>query len=184
MSNKTESLIRDLATLFVKYRMVDWKPVISELEERGGSPALAEAIRRQVERAYSTTAAKKKAKSKAGPKRVVVVTPPELELEPRFSGPNALTIDELRDAMISKRSFPAMSDLKAANTALGIKGPSTSRRDVLVTTLTEYLDGLEPEAFEKALRILAREEERNQSGTIPAYDRWFDLITSGRKSAR
>ncbi|WP_242121933.1 hypothetical protein [Sphingomonas lacusdianchii] len=181
MTTKSEALIRDLAALFVKYRLSDWKPLLAELEQRGGSAALAKAISQHAARA-STPA--KRVKTKAVPPRSAAAKPVELDLEPRFTGPHAATIDELRDAMVSKRSFPLMPDLKAAITALGIKGPLNGRRDVLVMTLTEHLDRLEPAAFEAALRNLARQEERSQPDTVPAYDRWFDLITAGRSNAR
>ncbi|UZK66285.1 hypothetical protein [Sphingomonas sp. M1-B02] len=193
MSHKTEALIREVAALFVKYRMTDWQPLIAELETRGGSPALANAIRLLAEKTPSPAPARGRAKakstaaklsSKARAKKAAISKPAELELEPRFGGPHADTIGELRDALIAKRSFPAMSNLKAAGTALGLKGTGTSRRDVLVTMLTEHLDKLDEEAFERALRTLAREEQRSQTGSAPAYDRWFDLITAGRRSGR
>jgi hypothetical protein len=193
VSSKTEALIRDVAALFVKYRIADWQPLIAELEMRGGSPALANAIRLLAEKTPSPAPVRgrpkakstaTKSSSKASATKAVVSKPAELELEPRFSGPHADTIDELRDALIAKRSFPAMSNLKAASTALGLKGTGTSRRDVLVTMLTEHLDKLDEEAFERALRTLAREEERSQTGSVPTYDRWFDLITAGRRTGR
>lgn len=181
MSGKTEALVRDLAALFVKYRLSDWAPVLNEIERRGGSTGLAEAIRRHAQDAKPATARKPTAK----PKTVKRETPKlkaaaQLELEPRFTGPNASTVEQLRQALVSKTSLPSLPDLKAVHAALGIKSAGSSRRETLIAILTEHLDGLNDTGFEKALRAVASIEERRAPEGIADYDRWFQLITAGR----
>jgi hypothetical protein len=182
VSTKTEALIRDVAALFVKYRLSDWTPLLDELERRGGSAALAAAIRRHAGSAQPAAPAKRGAKGGAAKRRAT--RPKAPQLQPRFVGPHAETVDRLREALVAKRSLPSVSSLRSVNAALGIKAAGSNRREVLIAILTDHLNKLDADAFEKALRTLAREEERDRPETVADYDRWFHLITAGRKPAQ
>lgn len=182
MSIKTEALIRDLASLFVKYRLSDWAPVLDELERRGGSAGISEAIQRHADEAKPVAPARLRAKKKPAVKRRVAQPKvDQLELQPRFKGPNAETVEKLRDALISKRVLPSLPNLKAVQAVLGIKVTGSNRREALIAILTQYLDGLGGPAFQKALQAIARYEERNAPGAEADYDRWFQLIIAGRR---
>lgn len=183
MSSKTEALVRDLASLFVKYRLSDWAPILDELEHRGGSDKLVDGIRRHAEDARSATAAPSGATRKLVGKtgRSGAAKPkmaPQLELGPRFTGPHAVTVEQLCQALVSKRSLSTLRSLKAVYATLGVKSVGGSRREALIANLTKHLDQLDSVSFEKALRNVAREEERNAPGSVADYDRWFQLITA------
>lgn len=178
MTAKSDALLRDLAALFVKYRLGDWAPLLGTLSDPQSAERLAESIRQAAAVADETRATSQLAKRKSrGGKRVTSREKNEPPA-PRFSGPHADAIDRLRVELVERKLLANMVGLRNYWVALGIKADVPKRREAAIAALTEHLDGLDAPAFETALSRLVREQQCESPGDQLHFQRWFDLITN------
>lgn len=167
MSTRTDALIKELAALLVKYRPADWEPIITELE-RGDRGRLARMVaelaatpaktRTKVNRATKA----KGTRTKAGPQSFPLLPEREATLAPVV---NALT---------TKRILPTIGDVRAAFSALGLKGSPPGRRAEMVNAIIAHLNSIEETRLPAAIEVVAKEAAK--SGRDNSYQRWFDLI--------
>lgn len=170
MSSRTAALVRDIAALFAKYRLDDWKPVIDELEA-GGRASIATAIRLLAEESPARkTPRRTKATKPRRPAR-----PPELAFRPDRSE----VLTRLQSELVSKELLRSIGHLRLAFAAVGLKESSPARREDMVRALLTHLNTVPDDRFEPALRAVASEAEKVAPGTD--YERWFELIGRGTR---
>ena len=185
MSAKTQALIRDLAALVVKYSLQDWAPVITELERRGGSPALTKAVTDLVGSSKPRSIKKVPTRSIKTPRKALQKTP--APLGPLFAFPlseeRRSILAPMMEAIRTRNLYPTAVTLKAAFYESGIKDSYPPRRELAAEMLVRHLDSLTPERFDTVLREIAPHKKVSAVvvGEGGAYERWFGLITKSPK---
>ncbi|TAJ72115.1 MAG: hypothetical protein EPO51_08325 [Phenylobacterium sp.] len=165
--------MKDLAALFVRYRVEDWGPLIQELETRRGSRELADAIRSLAivaEESRPARAPSKRAPKKAKPKMASSTT------DPKFTADRAPILASLLEALRTKQALPKSNDLKAAYSAAGLKLPMPARRDDAVVAIVRQLNDMAPARFEDALRAIGDIKAALPGDSPDDYGRWIDII--------
>lgn len=167
MSTRTDALIKEIAALLVKYRPVDWAPIIAELE-RGDRGRLAEAV---AELAATPT----KTRTKASRATKAKATRTKASAQPFTLRPEReATLAPIVDALTTKRILPGIGDVRAAVSALGLKGIPPGKRAEMVSAIIAHLNSIEEQRLPSAIEVIAKEAAK--SGRDNSYQRWFDLI--------
>lgn len=167
MTNKTERLIKDLAILFVKYSVSDWKPILSVMSAGGAHSALVRAIERQLETTSKARVKRPKPKAqKRDARQTEIVSGPE-------TSPQLRTFEE---ALIAKRALPTARDLRMGAELLGIKEDLPADRRRGITKIIAHLTPLGHEALTTALARVAEAHIGSQHDRGAEYARWAALI--------
>ena len=170
MTSRTPALIKDLAQLFVKYRLADWAPVIEELE-RGGRSSVARAVEHIVVLAQAKTP-----RRRTSPARKKRTSAPSAV--PELRSDRAAVLTRINDELTARSLLPAIGELRSAILALGLKRQTAATRPEAIRAIVEHLNSVEDARFEAALATLVRKANENQQGD--EYRRWFTIIESGR----
>jgi hypothetical protein len=165
MRRGTETLIRDLAALFVKYRPADWVPLVEELER--GSPAqrkIAEAIDELATRSAAARASSKGRSVRPARKK----KPQTASLS--FS-PDVL---HLRTMLLDRKVAPGMGSIRNLARAVGLKEELPTGREAAVDRLLVALND-QPEKSSKLREWVSLSRVGNVNHE-ENYMRWFSLI--------
>lgn len=172
MSKKTSLLVRDIARLFVKYRIEEWSPILEQL--RVGS-VIQKEISEAVELLVLET---KKAKvvRKPRPKRKAV--PKKALSEPYvFSPKRKHALEPLRSALLQKTLLPTVENMREAYRRLGLKARTPSDRAAAVEGLLQFLDSLPESRWRESVALMNEPGLSLQADPKEDYRRWFDVIT-------
>lgn len=160
--DKQHELVRDLAKLFVKYDMNDWRVVIDIL--RKGGPEY-ETLIRAIEELSTKRGAARKAAQRPRTDRLLE----ELaESNPR----RAELLKGLMEKLESKALAPRLADLRELCLGLGIKETLPKRREDAIAFVLKQFAEMPDDALYRALeQIPARDRDLQDE-----YNRWFRMI--------
>jgi hypothetical protein len=169
MMNKQRELIRDLAKLFVKYDLTDWRIIIDALR-KGGSEY--DALRQAIEHLASKPEPGSRPRKQAGAERLFA------ELEERDPR-KAEVLTELHARLTAKKLAPRLADLREVCLRLSLKDNLPNRREDAVLFILRHLVSLNEEELVFALKQIPAKDRNLQD----EYNKWFQMIyTSGRST--
>lgn len=172
MTAKTQALIKEVASLFAKYSLADWLPLIEELE-KGERGQLAVTVRELASTPRVSARPKGKAKKPATKKAAKPVV--RAPAATTFSAERTKFLEPLLRALKGRVVAPTAHDMRELYLAIGIKDAYPQRRDAAAEAITRQLDRMPDEQFRKILSdIVGPEDEDDHRGD--AYSRWFNLI--------
>jgi hypothetical protein len=171
MAKSSDALIRDIAKLFVRYELSEWRPVLDSLRMGG------EAQRQIADAIEAISAVRPPRKPKAAPRRsnkealisgddILASTP-----EPRRGA-----LEDLVVALVKKRVLPRAVDLREAHLAVGGKGALPKERQQAVRALIAFLADLSDDRFSAALESIWHGTSIPKSDLQHDYRRWFSMI--------
>lgn len=180
-NSRTESLVKDVAQLFVTYPSSVWQPFVEELAKGSDmqkriSTAVS-AILSEIPSGIKQSPQARKRKAsirKTLAKKTSKPTPLEHEPEFEFSPGRSTELSILRDDLALKRVLPRISDLRQLYLEVGGKDEFPKDRKKASQYLLVHLNGVSDEAF--SLAIKAIQESFNGGDAADAYARWFKLI--------
>ena len=142
MTDKSNLLVRDIAKLFAKYDLDDWRIVITALAKQGREYAtLAMTIEQLATRARTRRSTKKENKLQNFLDRLTTTSPSRAEILKDF-------YDQLRRNRSSSASF----DLTRSLTKLGIVGAMPKRKEDAFLLLFELLSEVPDVVFVETIR--------------------------------
>jgi hypothetical protein len=176
MRRKTQLLIREIARLFVDYRIDDWLPLLSELK-RGGSTQ--KDIATAIEEIFASVPATRKSASdakrpKQGSRRQTRQAIKRVEV----SEGNRSVLEPLRDSLIGKEIAPSAPALQDVYVRVGIKGRMPSARGAAIENLIGHLDQLSQEQLAASLDAIRDLRLPKRGSAEEDYKRWFAIITN------
>ena len=164
MNEAHEALIRDIARLFLKYGLEEWKAVILLLQRGGPDHALiAKAI---VDLQAKVTQRPTRAKPTRSDKRAAFELPPD----------RAEVLGELAQAMEKRELLPSAASFREIFVRAGGKGILPKKRDAAIRMLVEHLAALPNDAYSLAMREIAVSKGVSGGDMRREYSRWFSLI--------
>jgi hypothetical protein len=167
--NRSETLVKELASLFVKYNLRDWQPVIDELLEGGPrNSKIAHAIE-------ELGSVRPKAKRGAG-KRAKAVSP-ALKLRPTHKA----ILKPLWQALLDRKVLGTARDLRSFHLAAGVKAAFPASRQRAIELLIHHLNQLSEPDFQATMTLLSRHRSSDESGFSEDYRRWFEIIFKGEE---
>jgi hypothetical protein len=169
MMDKQRELVRDLAKLFVKYDVADWRIVIGAL--RKGGPEY-DAIRRAIEDLASKPRAGGRLRKQPGAERLLA----ELqERDPR----RAEVLRGLHARLTAKTLAPRLADLRELCLRLSEKDVLPNRREDAVLFILRHLSNMNEEDLVFALEQVPAKDRNLQD----EYNRWFHMIYTSQRSS-
>lgn len=166
MTAKTDRLARELASLFVKYSLADWRPLIDELRRSGSYRPLADGIE-QLTQVKVKQATKVRTRSKK--KGASIPSAGQY-------GPIAEELQPLRAALVSKRILHSPSELRMAAEAAGMKADLPSDRPEAIRRLLAHLESLSGPVRNSALSKMAEIGRQSKTDQGLEFERWAALI--------
>lgn len=170
MTAKSQALIKEIATLFVKYSLADWSPVIKELEN-GGRSKIAEAVR-DLASVYTPPRPKQNSRQKNLAKKA---SNKPTTTSINFSTERSKYLEPLLQAMKRRIVAPTTSDMRDLYFAIGIKDAFPKRREEAAEAIVLRLDKLPDAQFQKILAEVERQGDEVEQ-RADDYGRWFKLI--------
>lgn len=160
--DRNQALIRDIARLFVKYDLKDWRVVIDAL--RKGGPEY-NAIGEAIGALATKPRASGKPKKQPGAERFLT----ELrETDPR----KAEVLKGLYDRLTNKDVAPKLADLRELCLHLGVKDSLPKRREDAVLFVLRHFATLNDDALVSALEQIPPKDRNLQD----EYNKWFKII--------
>ena len=180
MSKKTSLLIRDIARLFVEYRLEDWVSVLGQL--RSGNvmqneiaAAIDILILRAEESRKKVSKNRRSASGKRRSSRAVI------NLGQNISEERREILEPVRTAMIQKLLLPTMKSMRDIYHRLGIKRNVPANRAVAVDEVIRHLDGLSSSLLASSLEMVTDPDLSGAANLRDDYRRWFEVITKETK---
>jgi hypothetical protein len=167
--DKQRELVRDLAKLFVKYDLADWRVVIDALR-RGG--AEYDALRQAIEHLVSKPKAGGRPRRQPGAERLLA------ELEERDPR-RAEVMKGLHAHLKAKKLAPRLSDLRELCLRLSVKDALPNRREDAVLFILEHLVSLD----EKDLMLALEQIPASDRNLQDEYNKWFQMIYTSPRSS-
>lgn len=164
--DKSQALIRDIARLFIKYKLSDWRIVIDALRDGGSEyDAIADAIANLTvkPRAYS------KRKNRPGAAQFFN------ELK-KTDAQKAEMLIGLYERFNNKTLAPQLADLREFCIDLGVKESTPKRREDLVLFVLRHLETLSDDALRSSLEMIPVRDRNYQD----EYNKWFQMIYTSR----
>lgn len=172
MVRKTEALVRDLAKLFVRYDLADWKPILDELGPGGRAQSrIAAAIEGL---SLIAEGGREKVPSRSNPKRKRVAVDRSLLVKATPERRGAL--EDLAEGLLARKVLPRAPDVRAAYIAGGGKGPLPKDRPAAVGALLALLIEMSDGRFSEALEAIWRSSHLPETNLKHDYARWFSII--------
>ena len=164
--DRRQALVRDIARLFVKYDLADWRVIIDSLRNRGAD---YNAIAQAVEDLASKSENSRRLKSQPSAERFLA----DLSTaDPK----KAKLLKGLYERLMNKELAPRLADLRELCLRLGIKDKLPAKRDGAVMYVLRHLATLSEEALVSALKEMPVDDRDLQD----EYNKWFKMIyTSG-----
>jgi hypothetical protein len=173
MAGKTDALVKDLAALFIKYRLSDWQPIVDMLRSGSAqSHELANEVRRLCETA-ARSHAPKSARRKGASAR-------EADFLSHVAPERRLILGELKGALTTKQLLPRAGDLRAIYLGAGGKMVLPPRREAAIRVFVAHISQLPDGKFTSVLNEIAGVRPPSASH-LDDYSRWFDMIYSSKK---
>ena len=166
--DRSDSLVKDLALLFVKYRLRDWLPLLAELR-RGQHAALADAIETLTRQVPPT-------RRKPGKRPARKIGQGSRKSEPGLSP----VLRPLYEALKDRSLLAVASDLRAIYVDLRIKQTLPPRRSAAIQLLIQHLDTLPEGQRRDAIQLILARKPVAPDSFSEDYHRWFELIRKSR----
>lgn len=163
-SRKTDSLINDIARLFVTYSRTDWQPILDELGR--GSEAQTRIAAAIDEIIGSVPAVKQKGLKKQQKKAPFKVQHAE----------RAEAIAALGTKLRRGELLPNTSALKEAWSRTGAKSPLPKSRSAAISAILEQLDRLSAKQYDSLMAAMLKLSEAGPADLEGDYGRWFSMI--------
>lgn len=167
--NRSESLVKELAALFVKYSLRDWQPVIDELLESGSRNSK---IARAIEELGSVRPKVKRDVVKRAKK-----ISPALKLRPTHKA----ILKPLWQALLDRKVLGTARDLRSFHLAAGVKAAFPASRQKAIELLIHHLNQLSEPDFQATMALLGRHRSLDERGFNEDYRRWFEIIFKGEE---
>lgn len=167
---KTAALVRDLARLFVKYDLNDWRPIIDALR---GATAEYQPLATAITEFCAQPRPARRTQSKANAKKRSDAD--DLLAELKQSDPRrAEVLKSLYNRLALKQIAPTVAELEELCTQIGIPDRLPRRREDVVVAVLRYLASLSDDVF---LSTLAQIPEKYRN-LQDEYRRWFHIMYS------
>jgi hypothetical protein len=161
---KSDALIRDIAHLFVKYKLRDWEPILCLLRDGGAAQTqIASTIDTLLKSARPSRSRQSSKTPGAGL---------------RFSDARASILETLLRALRDRALLVQARDLREAYLQSGGKSALPKDRMAAVKVLLRHLDRLPNDAFADALEKIQARGSVSDANLADEYARWFNLIHS------
>lgn len=168
----TSRLIKDLASLFVKYKLSDWEPLLREL--RGGS-AVHDELARAIEKTLATASSSPKPRAKAKE---------SLKRSSRYqvSSTRSRILGPLQEGLQSRRVLPSINALREAARQVGAKPSDTTKRNELISELIMHLDQVPNERLWSLMQVITKFKPSSRENLEEDYFRWCSVILGRGKA--
>lgn len=174
MSKKTTLLIREIARLFVEYKLDDWTIILDHLKSGGiMQHEIATAIESLI---FEATVSKKKAGRKSSVLQRRSASKIR-KLEHEVSPERLDVLGPVKLAMTKKQMLPTMRNVREVYHQLGIKAAVPADRSRAIEDIIKHLDAVPEDRFEEALAIVTAPGLSSGANLGDDYRRWFEVIT-------